>query len=94
MRRDNNFYLKSLKVKIGNQTTTLISPYELCYKKTFKLDAGGASKVKISADLASVTKATVSGTGTKSLKKGENTLKVVCTASSGQKRVYKIKITR
>ena len=92
MKRDNNFYLKSLKVKIGGRNVTLISSNELCYQKSFTVDAGGADSVKITAKKASVTDASVSGTGTYQLKKGKNTLKVVCTASSGQKRVYKIRI--
>jgi hypothetical protein len=57
MKRDNNFYLKSLKVKVGGRNVTLISSNELCYQKSFTVDAGGADSVKITAKKASVTDA-------------------------------------
>lgn len=86
---DNNNYLKSLSV-----SGTSISP------KFDKFTASYAAKVN--AEVSSVTvnanplgkSAKVSGKGKVSLKTGENTVKVACTAASGVKRTYTIKITR
>lgn len=86
---DNNNYLKSLSV-----SGTSISP---------KFDKFTASyTAKVNAEVSSVTinanplgkSAKVSGKGKVSLKPGENTVKVTCTAASGVKRTYTIKITR
>lgn len=86
---DNNNYLKSLSV-----SGTSISP---------KFDKFTASyTAKVNAEVSSVTvnanplgkSAKVSGKGKVSLKTGENTVKVTCTAASGVKRMYTIKITR
>lgn len=86
---DNNNYLKSLSV-----SGTSISP---------KFDKFTASyTAKVNAEVSSVTvnanplgkSAKVSGKGKVSLKTGENTVKVSCTAASGVKRTYTIKITR
>ena len=86
---DNNNYLKSLSV-----SGTRISP---------KFDKFTASyTAKVNAEVSSVTvnanplgkSAKVSGKGKVSLKTGENTVKVTCTAASGVKRTYTIKITR
>ena len=86
---DNNNYLKSLSV-----SGTSISP---------KFDEFTASyTAKVNAEVSSVTvnanplgkSAKVSGKGKVSLKTGENTVKVTCTAASGVKRTYTIKITR
>ena len=86
---DNNNYLKSLSV-----SGTSISP---------KFDKFTASyTAKVNAEVSSVTvnanplgkSAKVSGKGKVSLKTGENTVKVTCTAASGAKRTYTIKITR
>jgi dockerin type I repeat protein len=86
---DNNNYLKSLSV-----SGTSISP---------KFDKFTASyTAKVNAEVSSVTvnanplgkSAKVSGNGKVSLKTGENTVKVTCTAASGVKRTYTIKITR
>ena len=86
---DNNNYLKSLSV-----SGTSISP---------KFDKFTASyTAKVNAEISSVTinanplgkSAQVSGKGKVSLKTGENTVKVTCTAASGVKRTYTIKITR
>lgn len=86
---DNNNYIKSLSV-----SGTSISP------KFDKFTASYAAKVN--AEVSSVTvnanplgkSAKVSGKGKVSLKTGENTVKVTCTAASGVKRTYTIKITR
>lgn len=86
---DNNNHLKSLSV-----SGTSISP---------KFDKFTASyTAKVNAEVSSVTvnanplgkSAKVSGKGKVSLKTGENTVKVTCTAASGVKRTYTIKITR
>lgn len=86
---DNNNYLKSLSV-----SGTSVSP---------KFDKFTASyTAKVNAEVSSVTvnanplgkSAKVSGKGKVSLKSGENTVKVTCTAASGVKRTYTIKITR
>lgn len=86
---DNNNYLKSLSV-----SGTSISP---------KFDKFTTSyTAKVNAEVSSVTvnanplgkSAKVSGNGKVSLKTGENTVKVTCTAASGVKRTYTIKITR
>lgn len=86
---DNNNYLKSLSV-----SGTSISP---------KFDKFTASyTAKVNAEVSSVTvnanplgkSAKVSGKGKVSLKTSENTIKVTCTAASGVKRTYTIKITR
>lgn len=86
---DNNNYLKSLSV-----SGTSISP---------KFDKFTASyTAKVNAEVSSVTvnanplgkSAKVSGKGKLSLKTCENTVKVTCTAASGVKRTYTIKITR
>lgn len=86
---DNNNYLKSLSV-----SGTSVSP------KFDKFTANYTAKVN--AEVSSVTvnanplgkSAKVSGKGKVSLKTGENTVKVTCTAASGVKRTYTIKITR
>lgn len=86
---DNNNYLKSLSV-----SGTSISP---------KFDKFTTSyTAKVNAEVSSVTvnanplgkSAKVSGNGKVRLKTGENTIKVTCTAASGVKRTYTIKITR
>lgn len=86
---DNNNYLKSLSV-----SGTSISP---------KFDKFTTSyTAKVNAEVSSVTinanplgkNAKVSGKGKVGLKTGENTVKVTCTAASGVKRTYTIKITR
>lgn len=89
--KDNNYYLKTLKA--GNKT--LISSKKLNYNKVFSVrvprDTGS---IKISAAKASVTNAKIYGTGTKNLHIGKNTFKVVCKASSGEKRTYTVVINR
>lgn len=86
---DNNNYLKSLSV-----SGTSISP------KFDKFTASYTAKVNAEVSSATVNanplgkSAKVSGKGKLSLKTGENTVKVTCTAASGVKRTYTIKITR
>lgn len=86
---DNNNYLKSLSV-----SGTSVSPKFDKFTATYT--------AKVNAEVSSVTvnanplgkSAKVSGKGKVSLKTGENTVKVTCTAASGVKRTYTIKITR
>ena len=86
---DNNNYLKSLSV-----SGTSISP------KFDKFTASYTAKVNVEVSSVTVNanplgkSAKVSGKGKVSLKTGENTVKVTCTAASGVKRAYTIKITR
>lgn len=86
---DNNNYLKSLSV-----SGTSISP------KFDKFTASYTAKVNAEVSFVTVNanplgkSAKVSGKGKVSLKTGENTVKVTCTAASGVKRTYTIKITR
>lgn len=94
-KKDNNYYLKTLKVTAGGRTYTKISSSSQSYTKSFTVYVGkSVSSATISAGAASRTSAKVSGTGKKSLSSGTNTFKVVCTASSGLKRTYKVKIVR
>ena len=81
---DNNNYLKSLSV-----SGTSISPK---FDKFTKVNAE-VSSVTVNANPLGKS-AKVSGKGKVSLKTGENTVKVTCTAASGVKRTYTIKITR
>lgn len=86
---DNNNYLKSLSV-----SGTSVSPKFDKFTESYT--------AKVNAEVSSVTvnanplgkSAKVSGKGKVSLKTGENTVKVTCTAASGVKRTYTIKITR
>ena len=94
-KKDNNYYLKTLKVTAGGRTYTKISSSSQSYTKSFTVYVGkSVSSATISAGAASRTSAKVSGTGKKSLSSGTNTFKVVCTASSGLKRTYTVKIVR
>ena len=94
-KKDNNYYLKTLKVTAGGRTYTKISSSSQSYTKSFTVYVGkSVSSATISAGAASRTSAKVSGTGKKSLSQGTNTFKVVCTASSGLKRTYTVKIVR
>ncbi|MDD6299283.1 N-acetylglucosaminidase [Hornefia butyriciproducens] len=94
-KKDNNYYLKTLKVTAGGRTYTKISSSSQSYTKSFTVYVGkSVSSATISAGAASRTSAKVSGTGKKSLSQGTNTFKVVCTASSGLKRTYTVKVVR
>ena len=94
-KKDNNYYLKTLKVTAGGRTYTKISSSSQNYTKSFTVYVGkSVSSATISAGAASRTSAKVSGTGKKSLSSGTNTFKVVCTASSGLKRTYTVKVVR
>ena len=86
---NNDFYLKSLKVK-GYKKSPSFSRYTKTYKVTVPADV---SKVEIVAK-AHNSNAVVTGTGTVSLKKGENTKYVRVKATSGKTKKYKLIITR
>ncbi len=97
----NKTYKITVKVtepKSGNNSLTSISVdgYKLVKKSetSYTLDVGNSvSKITIKASAADE-KATVSGTGTKTLKEGKNTFNVVVTAESGAKKTYTITVTR
>lgn len=86
---DNNNYLKSLSVS-GTSISPKFDKFTTSY--TAKVNAE-VSFVTINANPLGKS-AKVSGKGKVSLKTGENTVKVTCTAASGVKRTYTIKITR
>ncbi|WP_443707926.1 SH3 domain-containing protein [Ruminococcus bicirculans (ex Wegman et al. 2014)] len=86
---DNNNYLKSLSVS-GTSISQKFDKFTASY--TAKVNAE-VSSVTINANPLGKS-AKVSGKGKVSLKTGENTVKVTCTAASGVKRTYTIKITR
>ncbi|MBR2548029.1 MAG: hypothetical protein IKF07_07565 [Eubacterium sp.] len=109
-KKDNNCYLKKLYVKYtvpesdGESKKTVTKKYiktsKLNYKTSFKLIVpANVEKVKITADAACQPSskkkgATVAGNGTFELAEGKNELIVVCKASTGLKRNYKITVTR
>lgn len=86
---DNNNYLNSLSVS-GTSISPKFDKFTTSYTATVKAEI---SSVTINANPFGKS-AKVSGKGKVSLKTGENTIKVTCTAASGVKRTYTIKITR
>lgn len=86
---DNNNYLNSLSVS-GTSISPKFDKFTISY--TAKVNAE-VSSVTVNANPLGKS-AKVSGNGKVSLKTGENTVKVTCTAASGVKRTYTIKITR
>lgn len=86
---DNNNYLKSLSVS-GTSISPKFDKFTSSYTATVKAEV---SSVTVNANPLGKS-AKVSGNGKVSLKTGENTVKVICTAASGVKRTYTIKITR
>ena len=86
---DNNNYLKSLSVS-GTSISPKFDKFTASYTATVKAEV---SSVTVNANPLGKS-AKVSGNGRVSLKTGENTVKVTCTAASGVKRTYTIKITR
>ena len=86
---DNNNYLNSLSVS-GTSISPKFDKFTTSYTATVKAEI---SSVTINANPLGKS-AKVSGNGKVSLKTGENTVKVTCTAASGVKRTYTIKITR
>lgn len=86
---DNNNYLNSLSVS-GTSISPKFDKFTTSYTATVKAEI---SSVTVNANPLGKS-AKVSGKGKVSLKTGENTIKVTCTAASGVKRMYTIKITR
>lgn len=86
---DNNNYLKSLSVS-GTSISPKFDKFTASYTATVNAEV---SSVTVNANPLGKS-AKVSGNGKVSLKTGENTVKVTCTAASGVKRTYTIKITR
>lgn len=86
---DNNNYLNSLSVS-GTSISPKFDKFTTSYTATVKAEI---SSVTVNANPLGKS-AKVSGKGKASLKTGENTIKVTCTAASGVKRTYTIKITR
>ena len=86
---DNNNYLNSLSVS-GTSISPKFDKFTTSYTATVKAEI---SSVTLNANPLGKG-AMVSGQGKVSLKTGENTIKVTCTAASGVKRTYTIRITR
>lgn len=87
-----NNYLKSLSVADHSFSSKFVLGDD--GSKTYTLTvANNVTSVKINAKAVS-SKATVSGTGTKSLSVGTKTYEVKVTSESGVERKYNIKITR
>lgn len=86
---NNDYYLKSLKVKGYGKTPSFNR-----YKETYRVKVPeNVSRVEIVAKAHS-SRATVTGDGTVSLKKGENIKYVRVKSSSGKTKRYKLIITR
>ena len=84
------------KSKNNNLSSISVDGYKLVKKSdtSYTLDVGNSvSKITIKATAAD-SKASVSGTGTKSLNTGSNTFNVVVTAESGAKKTYTITVNR
>lgn len=75
--------LSSLTVSQGS-----LDPQFSENKTKYNIDLSGTAKEVIISAKAKDSKAKVSGTGKKSLKVGENTFNVVCTAENGSKKTY------
>ena len=86
---DNNNYLSSLSVS-GTNISPKFDKFTTSYTATVNAEV---SSVTVNANPLGKS-AKVSGNGKVSLKTGKNTVKVTCTAASGVKRTYTIKITR
>lgn len=86
---NNNNYLKNLSIS-GKSISPKFDRFTYSYSATVNAEV---SSVTVNANPLD-SGAKVSGTGKVSLKNGENTIKVVCTAPSGVKRTYTVKITR
>lgn len=86
---DNNNYLSSLSVS-GTSISPKFAKFTTSYTATVNAEV---SSVTVNANPLGK-RAKVSGNGKVSLKTGKNTVKVTCTAASGVKRTYTIKITR
>lgn len=85
-----NNYLKSLKVGSAKLSPTFAINKTTTYTVNVAASVGS---IKIAASPVN-RYATVSGTGTKKLKKGKNTFKIVCKSQSKKARTYTIIINR
>ena len=85
-----NNYLKSLKVGSAKLSPTCAINKTTTYTVNVAASVGS---IKIAASPVN-RYATVSGTGTKKLKKGKNTFKIVCKSQSKKARTYTIIINR
>ena len=93
--KDNNFYLKTLKVSYDGAAQTLISDAAMNHNTKFTVHVPSDIKsIKITATAASRTSAKISGKGKKDFTKNSKTYKVKCTSSSGKVRTYSIKVVR
>ncbi len=84
------------KSKNNNLSSISVDGYKLVKQSdtSYTLDVGNSvSKITIKATAAD-SKASVSGTGAKTLKEGKNTFNVVVTAESGAKKTYVITVNR
>lgn len=87
-----NAYLKSLQLNSGSVALTPSFKYN---KTEYSVIVGsGVSQVTVSASPVSKYAQGVSGTGTYSLKKGQNKITVTCTAGNGNKQSYTINVIR
>lgn len=85
-----NNYLRTLKVG----SSKLSPAFAINNTTTYKVSvASSVSSIKIAATPVS-SYSTVSGTGTKTLKKGKNTFKITCKSQSKKTRTYTIIINR
>ena len=92
--KSSNNYLKSLSFSEGTLAPEFYrgtTDYTLEFAEDFDLKS--LSSIKVSAS-AEDSKASVSGTGEKTLEDGENIIQVVCTAENGSARTYNIKIVK
>ena len=85
----NNNYLRNLKV--NGQTVTDFNKEKLEY--TLDDVKGDVSSIEVSA-IAEDTKASVTGTGNKSLSVGDNSIEVIVTAENGTTKIYTIKVKK
>lgn len=86
---DNNNYLKSLSVS-GYNISPAFDQFTQKYTLTVAQDV---SSIKVNAKALGAN-AKVSGSGSKALEYGKNTIKVTVTAASGEKRTYTLTVTR
>lgn len=84
-----NYMLKSLEVE-GYSITPTFNMYETTYELIVE---NNIEKVNVKA-VALATTTTITGTGAKTLKVGDNVVKVVAKAQSGAERTYQINIVR
>ncbi len=90
---DNNYYLKELKLGMSDGTKFAVKKNSRNHNTDFSYSTK-SSCVIIDGSYASRTRAKIYGLGKKALKRGTNTFKVICRASSGVERVYNIRIRR